>query len=66
MQAQIEREFAQLHSVIGELDGQMGEHEQSMKQSLDEAANGLSAMVGELDDKVDRALARNARDPKED
>ena len=31
-----------------------------MKQSLDEAANGLAALVGEMDDKVDRALARNA------
>jgi len=65
LQAQIEREFAQLRSMIGELDGQMGQHEQSMKQSLDEAANGLSAMVGELDDKVDRALERNASDTKE-
>lgn len=60
LRTQVEREFAQLRSTIGELDGQMDRHEQSMKQSLDEAANGLAALVAEMDDKIDRALARNA------
>jgi len=32
-----------------------------MRQSLDEAANSLAALVGEMDDKIDRALARNDR-----
>ncbi len=60
LRTQIEHEFAQLRAAIGELDGQMDRHEQSMKRSLDEAANGLAAMVGEVDDKVDRALGRGA------
>jgi uncharacterized integral membrane protein len=51
LRAQVEREFA-------EVRGQMDRHEQSMKQSLDEAANGLAALVGEMDDKIDRVLAR--------
>lgn len=66
LRTQVEREFAQLRSAIGELDGQLDRHEQSVKQSLDEAANGLAAMVGEVDDKIDRALARNATEVKGD
>ncbi|MDA8255473.1 MAG: hypothetical protein M0Z99_07550 [Betaproteobacteria bacterium] len=64
LRAQIEREFAQLRTAIGAIDGQMDRHEQSMKQSLDEAANGLSALVAEMDDKIDRALARTATETK--
>jgi len=64
LRAQIEREFAQLRTAIGEIDGQINRHEQSMKQSLDEATNGLSALVAEMDDKIDRALARTATETK--
>jgi len=64
LRAQIEREFAQLRTAIGAIDGQMDRHEQSLKQSLDEAANGLSALVAEMDDKIDRALARTATETK--
>jgi uncharacterized integral membrane protein len=64
MRTQIEHEFAQLHAAVGALDGQMQQHEASMKRSLDEAANGLAALVAEMDDKVDRVLARNAADAK--
>ena len=66
LRTQVEREFAQLRSAIGDLDGQMDRHEQSVKQSLDEAANGLAALVAEMDDKIDRALARHATDTKGD
>src|SRR5690606_20840283 len=59
LRAQVEREFAELRSAIGALDGQMDRREQALKQSLDEAANGLGAMVGEVDDKIDRVLAKN-------
>jgi hypothetical protein len=38
----------------------------AMKQSLNEAANGLAALVAEMDDKIDRALARHASDTKGD
>ena len=60
LRTQIEQEFAQLRGAIAGVDTRMDAVEQSMKQSLDEAANGLAALVGEMDDKVDRALARNA------
>ncbi|MBW8370867.1 MAG: hypothetical protein K0M66_07825 [Thiobacillus sp.] len=58
LHTQIEREFAQMRGVVGEVDVRMDRVEQSMKQSLDEAANSLAALVGEMDDKIDRALAR--------
>ena len=64
LRAQVEREFAELRSAIGALDGQMDRREQALKQSLDEAANGLGAMVGELDDKIDRVLAKNTTEVK--
>jgi uncharacterized integral membrane protein len=66
LRAQIEREFAQLHDAIGAVGGRMDSHEQAMKQSLNEAANGLAALVAEMDDKIDRALARQASDTKGD
>lgn len=58
LRTQIEREFSQLRAAVGEIDGQMDRHEQSMKQALNEAVNGLAALGGEMDDKLDRALAR--------
>src|SRR5574340_712048 len=64
LRLQVEREFAQLRTVIGEIDGEMDRHEQAMKQSLDEAANGLAALVAEMDDKIDRALARHATEER--
>jgi hypothetical protein len=66
LRAQIEREFTQLRDAIGAVDGRMDSHEQAMKQSLNEAANGLAALVAEMDDKIDRALARQASDTKGD
>jgi uncharacterized integral membrane protein len=66
LRTQIEREFAQLRDAIGGVDGRMDGHEQAMKQSLNEAANGLAALVAEMDDKIDRALARHASDTKGD
>lgn len=58
LQTQIEREFAQLRGVIGETDARIDRVELAMKQSLEEATNGLAALVGEMDDKLDRVLAR--------
>ncbi|ODU13349.1 MAG: hypothetical protein ABS91_01135 [Thiobacillus sp. SCN 64-35] len=57
---QVEREFAAVRVTVGELGGQLEQNAQSMKQSLDEAANGLAALVGEMDDKIERVLARKA------
>jgi uncharacterized integral membrane protein len=59
LRTQIEREFADVRATVGGLGGQLDHNAQSMKQSLDEAANGLAALVAEMDDKIDRALARN-------
>lgn len=59
LRTQIEREFADVRATVGEVRGQMDQNAQSMKQLLDEAANGLAALVAEMDDKIDRALARN-------
>lgn len=64
LRADVAREFAELRTRIAGLDGQMGHHAQATKQALDEAANGLAAMVGEVDDKIDRALARNPSEAK--
>ena len=59
LRTQVEHEFAAVHTTIGELGGQVEHNALTMKQSLDEAANGLAALVGEMDDKIDRVLARN-------
>lgn len=59
LRTQIEREFVDVRATVRELSEQIDRNEQSVKQSLDEAANGLAALVAEVDDKIDRALARN-------
>lgn len=58
LRAQIEREFAAVRDAVGAIEGRIDRHEQAVKQSVNEAANGLAALVGEMDDKIDRALAR--------
>jgi len=64
LRTQIDHEFVQLRGSVGDVDARLDKLEQSMKQSLDEAANGLAALVGEMDDKIDRALARSATETK--
>jgi uncharacterized integral membrane protein len=66
LRAQIEREFAAVRDAVGAIDGRIDRHEQAMKQSVNEAANGLAALVGEMDDKIDRALARRSDETKGD
>lgn len=43
------------------IDARMDEAEQSMKLAIHEATNSLAALVGEMEDKLDRALARSDR-----
>jgi len=43
------------------IDARMDEAEQSMKLALHETTNSLAALVGEMEDKLDRALARSDR-----
>lgn len=64
LRTQIEQEFSRLRAGLAEMDGKLSQHEQSVKLSLVESANGLAALVGEMDDKIDRALARNSTDSK--
>jgi len=66
LRTQIEREFAQLRDAIGGVNGRMDSREQAMKQSVNEAANGLAALVAEIYHTMHRALARNATDMKGD
>jgi uncharacterized integral membrane protein len=54
LRAAIEREFARLHDTFGGFDARLAQQDQALKRSLDEAANGLAALVGEVDDKIDR------------
>ena len=58
LRTQIGQEFAQLRGVILAVDTRMDTVTLSTKQSIDEAANSLAALIGEMDDKIDRALAR--------
>jgi hypothetical protein len=44
--------------------GQMDRHAQSVKHSPDDTANGLAAMAGEVDDKIDRALAQTTTEER--
>jgi uncharacterized integral membrane protein len=66
LRAELAREFADLRTQIAGFDSQMGRQAQATKQALDEAANGLAAMVGEVEDKIERALARDANEAKGD
>jgi len=64
LRSEVAHEFARLHDAIGQADTHLDRVEQSMRQSTNETANGLAALVGEMDDKIDRALARHAGETK--
>lgn len=55
---QIAQEFAQLRGEIGDIETRIDSKDAAMRVSLTEAANSLAALVGEMDDKLDRALSR--------
>lgn len=63
LRTQIEREFAGLRERGGDAGGRIDTVEQSLRQSLNEATNTLVAHLGEMDDKLDRALARDDLKP---
>lgn len=52
-------ETSRIDALRTQVDTRMDAAEQSMKLALNEATNSLAALVGEMDDKIDRALARN-------
>jgi len=51
-------ETSRFNALHTQVDARMDAAEQSLKLAINEAANSLAALVGEMDDKVDRALAR--------
>ena len=51
-------ETSRINELRTQIDARMDAAEQSMKLSINEATNSLAALVGEMDDKIDRALAR--------
>lgn len=58
LRALVERENAALRDALGGVEARLDRSAQTVRQSLEESANGLAALVGEMDDKIDRALAR--------
>jgi uncharacterized integral membrane protein len=54
----IAQEFTQLRGEIGEIETRIDSKDEAMRVSLAEAANSLAALVGEMDDKLDRVLSR--------
>jgi len=51
-------ETSRINELRTQIDARMDAAEQSMKLAISEATNSLAALVGEMDDKIDRALAR--------
>jgi len=51
-------ETSRINELRTQIDARMGAAEQSMKLAINDATNSLAALVGEMDDKIDRALAR--------
>ena len=62
LREQVNLEFARLHTALQDirasLMGRTEGMEQSLLKTVDEATNSLAANVGEVDEKLDRALAR--------
>jgi uncharacterized integral membrane protein len=54
-------ETSRINELRTLIDARMDEAEQSMKLAVNEATNSLAALVGEMDDKIDRALARGGK-----
>jgi DNA anti-recombination protein RmuC len=64
LREQITLEFAHLHTTNQDahtsLMARTEDLEQSLRKSIEEATNSLSAAMGEVDEKLDRALSRIA------
>lgn len=55
--ARIDSEFTQLRGLIGGIGDRIDNLGPAVRTSLEESANGLAAQIGEMDDKLDHALA---------
>lgn len=60
LREQMERDTAQLRGAIEQGGVRMDGLERSLQRSFDETANGLAANIGEVENKLDRVLARAA------
>lgn len=62
LRTHLDREVAGLRELIGQSQAQSDTRSQSrdtaLQQSLSESINSLSACIGQVDDKLDRALSR--------
>lgn len=61
LREQMEHEFIQMRQLIEQSGERMMATEQSLRHSLEEAVNGLAANLGEIEDKLDRALTEPPR-----
>lgn len=61
LREQMEHEFIQMRQLIEQSGERVTATEQSLRSSLEEAANGLAANLGEIEDKLDRALTEAPR-----
>ncbi|MDD5365694.1 MAG: hypothetical protein PHR30_10165 [Gallionellaceae bacterium] len=57
LRAQMEHDFGQLRAAIEQTGGRIEAVEQALHKSFEEAANGLAAGIGEVEEKLDRILA---------
>jgi len=58
LRAQIESEFSQVRILVTDLSARIDGVAPATRTSLEENANSLAAQIGEMDDKLDRVLAR--------
>ena len=62
LSAHLDREVAGLRELIGQVqaqsDSQAASRDAGLQQALTESTNSLSACIGQLEDKLDRALPR--------
>ncbi len=61
LREQMEHEFIQMRQLIEQSGERVTATEKSLRSSLEEAANGLAANLGEIEDKLDRALTEVPR-----
>jgi uncharacterized integral membrane protein len=63
LRAEIESEFANMRNLIADLSGRLDGVGPTVRTALDESGNSLAAQIGEMDDKLERVLARTGQRP---
>lgn len=57
LRTEIGQEFAQLRGSLDQVGERFGSMADALRKNLDETAGGLAAHIGEIEDKLDQALA---------